>query len=378
MDCKFLNHGLAIGYDGAVKPCCEWFYDQDYITANHCTKVDLIDWRTSTAVADARQKLANNEWPDSCQRCAKIEKQGRGDSMRGNGASAYDSFQGDDITLEIRPGSVCNFACQTCWPAASSRVAQFHDRAGLIDIKDVNSNAIENFDFLIPIVSKIKNIVLLGGEPFYDKNCLKFLEWATQHLSANITMFTNGSAVDWDWVDNYSGMITMVFSIDAVGKPAEYIRFGTEWSVVENNFQRAMSHQKIHTRVNITTSVYNYYYILDVIDYLVNRWPSVVSFGSPRESYLLESAVPPQHRDMIMERLHTAIDLLESAQIESGQKSNAINAIKHVIDNLTVLPWDQKDYQTLCDFVGKMDRVKKINSIDYADFFDAMLVKQTI
>ena len=375
MDCKFLDHGLAIGYDGTVKPCCEWFYDQNYVTTNHCTEVDLINWRNSAPIADARKKLANNEWPDSCQRCAKIEKQGRGDSMRGNGASAYDSFQDDDITLEIRPGSVCNFACQTCWPAASSRVAQFHDRAGLIDIKNVTSNAIENFDFLIPIVSKIKNIVLLGGEPFYDKNCLKFLEWATQHLSANIIMFTNGSAVDWNWVDNYSGMITMVFSIDAVGKPAEYIRFGTEWHVVENNFRRAMSHQKIHTRVNITTSVYNYYYILDVIEYLINKWPSVVSFGSPRESHLLESAVPPQHRAMIAERLHMAIDLLENAQIESGQKSNAINAIKHVINNLAALPWDQKDYHTLCGFVEKMDRVKKINSVDYVDFFDSMLVK---
>ena len=28
----------------------------------------------------------------------------------------------DDITLEIRPGNTCNFACQTCWPEASSRV----------------------------------------------------------------------------------------------------------------------------------------------------------------------------------------------------------------------------------------------------------------
>ena len=135
MDCKFLEHGLAIGYNGVVKPCCDWSFDQDYAELNHHTQIDLSTWHQSIPIVNARQKLNNNQWPDSCRRCAKIEQQGRTDSTRGNAASAYKSYQGNDITLEIRPGSVCNFACQTCWPEASSRVAQFYDRAGLIDIK---------------------------------------------------------------------------------------------------------------------------------------------------------------------------------------------------------------------------------------------------
>jgi len=378
MDCKFLEHGLAISYNGVVKPCCEWTFDQKYAKLNHYTKVDLATWHQSSAIVGARDKLNNNEWPAGCQRCAQIERQGRADSMRGNGASAYDSYQDNDITLEIRPGSVCNFACQTCWPTASSRVAQFHDRAGLIDIKNLNTTAIDNFDFLLPIVSRIKNIVLLGGEPFYDKNCLKFLQWANQHLSANITMFTNGSAVDWAWVDNYSGTITMVFSIDAVGRPAEYIRFGTEWKDVENSLYRAMNHPKIQARVNITTSVYNYYHIVDIIELLVQQWPSVVSFGTPSEAHFLESTIPLTHRQIIVERLVDAISKIQNATIESGQKSNAINALKSIVNNLLEQPWNPKEHQVLCDFVAKMDQVKRINVSDYDDFLSAVLTEQPV
>ena len=378
MDCKFLEHGLAIGYNGVVKPCCDWSFDQDYAELNHHTQIDLSTWHQSIPIVNARQKLNNNQWPDSCRRCAKIEQQGRTDSTRGNAASAYKSYQGNDITLEIRPGSVCNFACQTCWPEASSRVAQFYDRAGLIDIKTLDSTAIEDFEFLTPIASRIKNIVLLGGEPFYDKNCLKFLNWATQNLTANITMFTNGSSVDWHWVDNYAGKVTMVFSIDAVGRPAEYIRFGTEWDVVENNFRQASEHSKVETRVNITASVYNYYYIPDVIDLLINRWPAVVSFGSPRDAYLLVTTVPPQHRNTIVTRLQSTVDQLETGNIEAGQKSNAINALQAIINNLLAQPWNQTEYNKLSVFVNKMDQVKKINVCDYVDFLSDMLAKQEV
>ena len=209
-----------------------------------------------------------------------------------------------------------------------------------------------------------------------DKNCLKFLQWAAQHLDANITMFTNGSAVDWLWVDNYAGTITMVFSIDAIGRPAEYIRFGTEWSVIEKNLYQAMNHPKIETRVNITTSVYNYYYISDVINLLINKWPTVVSFGSPKDGYLLESTIPLQYRGIIVDRLQKTIGYLEEGNIESGQKSNAINTLKSIVNNLITLPWDQKEHDTLCNFVTKMDHVKKINAADYVDFLSSMLVKQ--
>ena len=322
--------------------------------------------------------LAQGQWPDSCGNCARKEKQNRHDSARGGAASAYAAYADDDITLEIRPGNVCNFACQTCWPEASSRVANFHHQAKLININNLDTQSIDNFDFLLPIKHRIKDVILLGGEPFYDKNCLKFLAWASHNLTANITMFTNGSHVDWEWINNYPGKITMVFSIDAVGRPAEYIRFGTVWSEVHANFVRARQHPKIQLRVNITTSVYNYNYISDIIDLLVIDWPRVVSFGTPRLAYLLERVIPTAQRSSTIVKLKQSVEKIQHANIEPGQKANAVNALNSIIHNLQTQSWDRAEYNKLCDFVTSMDRVKKISVADYCEDLYEMLNKQPV
>jgi organic radical activating enzyme len=222
MECKFIKHGIALSYDQVVKPCCNWRLNNAWPKQNHINQVDLSTWHQSTQVLHTLTELENNAWPTACGKCKEFEAHGRGDSIRGNGNHSYQHYQDDDITLEIRPGSVCNFACQTCWPAASSRVAEFHSRAGLIDIKNVDSTSLDNFDFLLPIRDRLRDVVLLGGEPFYDKSCLKFLKWAKEHLTANITMFTNGSRIDFDFLNVYNKQVLTY--PDALFITSDYIK----------------------------------------------------------------------------------------------------------------------------------------------------------
>jgi hypothetical protein len=366
MDCKFLKHGVAFTYDHIVRPCCEWTQDAAWDQQNHISQVDLKNWHQSPQVIQLRQQLDQGIWPSGCQRCAVLENQGRQDSLRGNGHSAYADYTGQDITLEIRPGSVCNFACQTCWPAASSRVAQYHHQAGLVDIKTVKNTPIDNFDFLLPITDRIRTVILLGGEPFYDPSCKKFLTWAAENLRADITMFTNGSHVDWAWVDSYPGQITMVFSIDAIGAAAEYVRFGTDWPVVNNNFIRAQQHPRIELRVNVTMSVYNYHLIEEVIEFLIPQWPKVVSFGVPTRlnlRHLTEISTPMENRQEIIASLERAVDHVLSSNIEKGQQQNAVNAIRSVIANLSDNNFEQLQFDKLKQIVIKLDQVKRINIV---------------
>ncbi len=363
MECKFIKHGLAIGYDQIAKPCCYWKVDNKWQQTHRVDRTDLINWHNHPDLINKNSQLSANQWPENCKECQHIESQGRADSGRGNSNKAYSHYQDGDITLEIRPGSVCNFACQTCWPAASSRVAQYHDRAGLIDIKQLDSTRIDDFGFLMPVASRIRDVVLLGGEPFYDKSCRSFLAWAQEHLTANLTMFTNGSEIDFEFLANYKGQITLVFSLDAVGKPAEYVRFGTVWDQVLSNYQRAKT--LVNTRVNITCSIYNYSYIDSLIELLASDWPEVVSFGAPREEYLLASSIPTELRPDIISKLTSSIELLSKTDIESGQKSNAINALTSIVNNLKTQPWNQKNHQQWCDFVTAMDTVKNLNIRNY-------------
>ena len=180
-------------------------------------------------------------------------------------------------------------------------------------------------------------------------------------------MFTNGSHVDWDWVDCYPGKITMVFSIDAVGQAAEYVRYGTAWPVVHDNFVRAQQHPRVELRVNITMSVYNYHLIDSVIELLAPTWPTVVSFGQPRQLHLTEVAVPTVNRPELIQKLQCAVDRLLAADIESDQQHNAINAVRSVIAKLEQSNFDAEQFAKLQQFVSNMDQVKRISIADSAN-----------
>jgi MoaA/NifB/PqqE/SkfB family radical SAM enzyme len=376
MECKFLSNGLSISYDHIIKPCCVWPISDSWANNNNIRSTSLVNWHQTVDVQKELLTLKNQQWPASCNSCKKHELSSRGDSMRLNGNRAYADYNHEDITLEIRPGSVCNFACQTCWPAASSRVAQYHHRAKLVDIKNINSSAIENFDFLLPVADKIKNVVLLGGEPFYDKNCKKFLYWAIEHLHADLLLFTNGSSVDFDFLTSYQKEITLVFSIDAIGSAAEYIRFGTVWSEVLDNYNRARQLKNVKVRVNITCSVYNYIYLNELLQYLCNDWPSVVTFGVPHQGYFLEDVIPPKLRQPIIEQLVLANNTIWNSKIEIDQQHNASNALMSIVNNLKEKEWDINRYQQLCNFITKMDQVKNVKVGDYSGFLQSLIEYQ--
>jgi len=365
MHCQFLNHGLALSYDQVVKPCCLWNYDSAWSKNNKLGQTDLQNWHQSAQVIAIRNELEQGQWPKHCSACQEVEAHGRGDSIRGNGNQAYQHYAKNDITLEIRPGSVCNFACQTCWPEASSRVAQYYHQANLIDIKNIDSHEYKNFDFLLPVAPRIKDVIVLGGEPFFDKDCLNFLDWASQHLRSKITLFTNGSQVRWDWIHNYKDPIVMVFSLDATNRQAEYIRFGTDWNTVVKNFERARQIAHVEARVNITVSVYNYHYVGNLIEYLLQDWPSVVSFGTAWQDHLQECVVPLAHRPAIIDSLLKTIQKLESSTVEFNQRQNAINALLATVNNLTQVDFDPVLFEKFQQFVTSMDQVKKINIHNY-------------
>jgi sulfatase maturation enzyme AslB (radical SAM superfamily) len=373
MQCKFITNGISISYDQVVKPCCSWVVTDTWKSKHHLSKSSLVNWHSSSDLLQEKNLLDQGTWSDFCKLCKTTEDQGRYDSTRGGGNHAYQHYNDSDITLEIRPGNVCNFACQTCWPEASSRVSQYYQQAGLIDIKNINSMSIDNFDFLLPIAHRIKDVVLLGGEPFYDKNCKKFLDWASDHLTANMVMFTNGSYVNFDFLESYSEKITLVFSIDAIGRPAEYVRYGTDWPQVLENYNRAKTLKNIDVRVNITCSVYNYAHLGELIEFLCRDWPSVVTFGAPWTSYFLEATVPEQLRPVLIDQLHSAIETVWASNIPVDQQHNASNALSAILQNLKTKEWNQLEHQKLCEFIKTMDRVKHINAADYSEFLQKLL-----
>ena len=371
MECKFLSHGFALSYDNTVKPCCEWEVDDEWRNANHFSNINLADWHNK--LSDSREQFKNGVWPSNCHRCKSAEENSNHYSVRQQGNNAYANLTGDDITLEIRPGSVCNFACQTCWPAASSRVTQYHSKAGFIDIKSVNSTAITDFDFLNNIKHRIKNVTILGGEPFYDKNCKKFLTWATDNLNSNISMYTNGSVVDLDWLQSYQGTITLTVSMDAVGRPAEYVRYGTVWTDVLNNFA-AMKSLATETRVNITTSPYNYHLIENLIDFLLEDWPALVTFSTARgESTYTGAVIPDDIKKTVIESLGRSCIKMLKSDVAQDQKMNAVEYMRALITQFKSSTYNPLLHEEWRVKTKQLDDAKGITPSDYCDVLGLLL-----
>ena len=365
MNCKFLSNGLALSYDHLVKPCCVF----DRKSWDHELKnTDLATWHEQPVVKELKKELALGVFPNRCKKCETHERTGRRDSVRLNGESAYSHYTKDDITLEIRPGNTCNFACQTCWPSASSRVSSYHKQA--FGTSDIISKRYIDYDFLNPIAHRLRDIVLLGGEPFYDKNCIKFLEWLQEkQLDAALTVFTNGSVIDWDFINNYKGKLTVVVSLDAIGKVAQYIRPGTDWEIVKENYERLRNIKHINTRVNITTSIYNVPFVGELVRWLAQDWPEIVSFGNAAEPHLSLSAIPKNLVDSIVKDLQETIEIVKKSNIVLHQKQNTEGALSDIINRLRTHDFDKEKYTQFVNYKTKLDMVKNLYGEEYSPYF---------
>lgn len=377
MECKFLNHGISVSYSGVLKPCCDWRTDPTWDQANNISVVsDLSNWmKTAPDLLQAKEQLANNQWPDRCANCKNIEGSGRFDSVRGYGNSAYSDLSGDDITLEIRPGTTCNFACQTCWPHASSRVVNFYKQAD-ISVPFSKINSFNNFDMLLPLAKNIKQANILGGEPFYDKSCRQFLDWAKHHLSpaTKISLFTNGSIVDKDLLENSAFDINVVFSLDAIDKESEYIRYGTDWKTVKENYLYCKDLKHIDLGVNITVSIYNILYLAKLIDFLLQDPPRTITLTCATQEHFKYTLIPHAVRDAIIKDLSaTSIKILKHQGVSKDQKDNVVNALRSCINELKSQEFNSKGLEQFKDFVKSMDRVKQIQIDDYCPELSSLL-----
>lgn len=357
MRCIFLEHGIALKYNNVALPCCSFKPSNKWIEDNNIMNIDLVDWHNKQQFVDLRQILQNNEFPEECNSCKNIESLGRKDSVRLSGYNSYKDYTANDLMLEIRPGNTCNLSCFTCWPEASSQIHQQYKLAGLLD-ENYESIKHDTFDYLLPVAHKIKDVVLLGGEPFYDKNCKKFLAWAKENLKSNLTIFTNGSNIDFDFIENYNGKLNIVFSIDAVGDVNSYVRYGSDWQEIYSSYKKLINEEKITVAVNITESVYNIYHMHILIDFFLDNYPSYMTFGLAEEPRSCIDVIPVEFRKEIISNLQQSIKKVMISKVERNQKINTVNSLRSMISRLEKLPWNKKNFETFKKFTLLMNNVK--------------------
>ena len=168
------------------------------------------------------------------------------------------------------PGSVCNLACVTCGPSASTR---WQHELG-IPVVSGNPKIIENH--LINKVKSMTTVAIGGGEPLLNLST----ETLLQHLSAEqyVRVHMNGTVLPKQTFLEISKKfhhITYCLSLDGTNQRFEYLRWPGKWArVVENiNQLKDLAPDNVQFAVNITVSQLNKNYCHEVVEWVAHNLP---------------------------------------------------------------------------------------------------------
>ena len=260
---------------------------------NYLTDNGEINFHNTPNKIEDRKKMLRGEWPgNGCEHCKHIEQVGgvsdRLIHLKMEGTSAPPELENDLEAVEVTPrilevywGNTCNQKCIYCAAHYSSQIHQEEKRFGRFDKEGVvmdynnfqNNPNIERdtellFKWFNNNLQKLHKIIVLGGEPFLQKETFRFIEYLEKgdYPDLSLVFFSNHN-VEHErfkgWIDRLeklqnSGRLDKVqifFSCDAFGPEGEYVRTGLDLKVALKNFEYTIYNTKISQAINSALTV---------------------------------------------------------------------------------------------------------------------------
>ena len=240
-------------------------------------------WNHDSELNNFRQKLlTKQDFPASCNTC-KIQENVSGNSFRTALNQTY-SAKSYPAEWSVMVGNICNLACWHCTEEFSSRIEADKRKLNILPKNYISPTA--QFEQHWPqlknhIVSSLDHhdqitLSLLGGEPTYNKLVKDFLFWLyDNNLSPRIKLeiTTNGtknSNLQDILKKEFWQHIYMAISIDAIGKKAEWLRYGCSWNDIDNNINFYKNYSS-YVELHLTVSILNLKDLPAVYDYAQSK-----------------------------------------------------------------------------------------------------------
>jgi organic radical activating enzyme len=205
------------------------------------------EYHNSKWLASLKQEFLDGKQPDRCNSCWIKERQGL-KSIRNHFTKKFpfnDAMLAQTTKhLELRESNLCNFACRMCNPTDSVKIEreiEEHPELSRFYAPNSNSNMTdENWRQVLDVSVGLKSLYLTGGEPMLMKRYYDLLDYLIEHgrnEDIELRIYTNCSVYNPLFIEkiNQFKNVTLKLSIDAVGKVAEYQRYGTQWETVKSN-----------------------------------------------------------------------------------------------------------------------------------------------
>lgn len=257
-----------------------------------------------------RRKMLNNERPDECSYCWKVEDSSSSfsDRIYKSGETwswpSREKIKTADWREDVNPTYVevafsnsCNFKCSYCGPQFSSTwMKEIEENGGYPTSTDFNGLSYIKSQNALPILhtehnpyveafwkwwpdlySSLHTFRITGGEPLMDKNTWDVLDFicTTESPNRNLELCINTNLgisdsrieklidkINKISDENRAKSIFLFTSVDSWGKQAEYIRHGLDFNKFWDNIN------KVLTRCpTLTVTFMSTYNILSVPNY---------------------------------------------------------------------------------------------------------------
>lgn len=299
---------------GVAAPCCIAESCATDIGVGSSRTESLQDLVNSDKMKQLRLDMLADVKNPECIKCHTHEEQGIM-SFRNHSNRDYGEYFDEAIAqtmndgslnefkmryFDIRFSNICNFKCRTCGAGFSSQWEQEDSKTKVWYAKSIPKN--DNKEFLGEVVDQIENIstaYFAGGEPLITEEHYVMLEEMIRQGRTDIQLSYNTNLSNLKFKDKdllslwsrFSKNILIYASVDHYGDRAEYIRSGTDWGVVENNFLTAKKTPYIHLQMNTVLSVFNCLTIDKFYEYLIEK-----ELYKPNDNvYSLYNMSTPEH-----------------------------------------------------------------------------------
>jgi radical SAM protein with 4Fe4S-binding SPASM domain len=258
----------VISHDGQLLPCCEYL-PEDNGNGKHYFN-DVENW-WNNGLATLRNKFKNGETDSNCRYCVSKESTpGIKTARWATNQQYYESVAKEYPTIqipktpdniEIRFGNYCNLKCIMCGPYASSALATEYitNREIFNKHKIWWDNQVKTIrwweepgalDRLNKIVTNANTIMFTGGEPMMVPEIVDVLRNTRKTCKINfVTNLTKLSDKLFNEIIKFDS-VNMTVSLEGIEDHNDYLRYESNWSVIDNNINRLLTAKNVEININ--------------------------------------------------------------------------------------------------------------------------------
>jgi sulfatase maturation enzyme AslB (radical SAM superfamily) len=293
-----------------------------------------------------RGQMLSGVLPASCAKCAEVEAQGSV-SLREKSNADYkiiDKFRDQilkhyqlpkpmPVDIEWVVSNLCNLKCMMCAGTHSSSLLTENKILGIENLQQrefrVADHTLDQMKSWLQTQPKL--LTFHGGETMMVPEVKQLLQWGVEnHLLENteVRMITNATKFDSEWFDLLSQLnkLVLMVSVEAVGDVNEYIRYGSNWSEIDQAVGHMQQLANADVMVHSTLQNLNILHVASLIEWTQSRnilWNfdilenpthlQLINLPSELLSLAKQRLEPHKNFKNIFRSVQTIIDVIDSA-----------------------------------------------------------------